>query len=84
MIYADQKTPFLYLENITASSVQAALNDLQPIKSRGFVLVTGEASSNSSMYKITFHMSNPTNTELLKIQAHDGIAVLITRIQKGD
>jgi len=72
--------------NLTAETLQQALNNLTSVRMQGNVNVTELIKSeNSAAYRVTFYFKNPEETRMLFYNsvASDMTSVKITRLQKG-
>ena len=73
------------LNNLTAESLQRALNNLTSIRKQGHATVTEMISSkNSTVYTVTFYFKNPEETQMLLAAPSNMTSVKITYLQKGN
>ena len=83
LIYSNVTTPLFDARNVTPSNIRDALNNLQPIKSQGYVLVASQVTYNWSTYMVSFYLKNQEEAQLLMCQTEGEVAAEARRIQKG-
>lgn len=84
--YDGVNTTPLSIKNLTAETLQQALNNLTSVRERGKVNVSELIKSKSSTaYRVTFYFKNPEETRMLRYNsvASNRTSVKITSLQKG-
>lgn len=85
--YDGVNTTSVSMNNLTAETLQQALNNLTSVREQGKVNVTElNKNENSTAYRVTFYFENPEETRMLFYNsvASDMTSVKITRLQKGE
>lgn len=84
--YDGGNTTPVSIKNLTAETLQQALNNLTSVRERGKVNVSELIKNkNSTAYRVTFYFTNPEETRMLHYNslASNRTSVKITRLQKG-
>lgn len=84
--YDGVSTNSVSIKNLTAETLQQALNNLTSVRELGKVNVSELIKSkNSTAYRVTFYFKNPEETRMLHYTpvASNRTSVKITRLQKG-
>ena len=84
--YDGGNTTPVSIKNLTAETLQQALNNLTSVWERGKVNVSELIKNkNSTAYRVTFYFKNPEETRMLHYNSltSNRTSVKITRLQKG-